>query len=755
MKKASETRFVLIKRAPAFLTALFFICGAAIASKTYVFPTVGNFFGPHLPTNAIIVILLIAAVCAGLLFGFRKNALPAVLLCVMLIGFLMAQMRIEGSYEDSNFIEHTQIEGRVASAQANGANSMSLILKDAVLIGESRQEIGGRISLIVYGQSAAYLQSEYDIAGSVIKAQATLMYPSGAADYGFTNERLSLLADGVAYKSLAHYSAVEVVQYKPPGELRTFFSEMRQNLFGRMEQYIGGQDAAFYTALITGDKSALDMSVKTSFADLGISHLLATSGLHIGILLMIFGIIFKKLRTPIVIRSVISFAVILIFLCFAGFRVSMMRASFMWLLLTMSKLWGERVSPLNTLGIAMLVLLALNPLCIFDISFVLSCASVAGIVLFSKMLTNVQKIKHGGKTLSLMLTTVAVVFFTWPVVAYYFNSISLLSPIYNIIFVPISSVALFVGMVFGMLSGIGFLAPVLGTLAKALSYIIIQGAHWLSGSAPSLNMVSPPFAVIILWMAGAASLSVLVFETKKKRMRIASLSVMAAAVIIMAVTQVRIENEQTVKAYTDGSGMLIYVKDGKQNALILDGESYIAYNVLRKNAADGVDMLIYSGDSDEDLGELIDSLDGVKVGAVYAARDVADVYNLRSEVSVMPLNNVSILGYDIELLPFKAKSKTAKTHYAAHIYNENQSIIYIDALYLREGAFEGRHFSDAVCSAWTKSRAENISVLDFGSLYFCDTGVFAREGALALESAGANIYNITQGTAVLYRGEGN
>jgi ComEC/Rec2-related protein len=581
------------------------------------------------------------------------------------------------------------------------------------------------------------------------------MYPSGAAGYGFTNERLSLLADNVAYKSLAHYSAVEILRYNPPGAASAFFSGMRQNLFGRMERYIGGQDAAFYTALITGDKSALDMSVKTSFANLGISHLLATSGLHIGILLMIFGIIFKKLRTPIVIKSVISFAVIMIFLCFAGFRVSMVRASFMWMLLTMSKLWGERVSPLNTLGVAMLVLLAFNPLCIFDISFVLSCASVAGIVLFSKMLMRVQKIKYAGKILGLVLTTVAVVAFTWPVVAYYFNSISLLSPIYNIIFVPISSVALFVGMVFGLLSGISFLAPVLGTLAKALSHIIIQGAQWLSGFAPSLNMVSPPFGVIVLWMTGAASLSGLVFKTKKTWLRIVSLSVMAAAVVIMGVTQVRIENEQSIKAYADGSGMLIYIKDGKQNALILDGESYIAYNVLRKNAADGVDMLIYSGDSDEDLGELIDSLDSVEIGAVYAARDVADVYNLQNAGKVLPLNKASMLGYEIEVLPFKAKSKTAKTHYAAHIYNKNQNIIYIDALYLREGAFEGRHFSDAVCSAWTKSRAENISVLDFDSLYFCDAGVFAHEGALALERAGANIYNITQGTAELYRGEGN
>ncbi len=752
MKRNFEIRFELTKRAPAFLTALFFICGAAIAAKTYVFPTTKNFFGPQIPTYVITVILLITAVGAALLFGFRKKAVPAALACVLLIGFLAAQVRIDNIYEKAELIEHSTIQGKVASVQANGKSSISLVLKDAVLIGESRQEISGRIHLIVYGQSAAYLQSEYDIAGSVVEAQATLMYPSGAADYGFTNERLSLLADNVAYKSLAHYSAVEILKYRPQGALRTFFTEMRQNLFGRMERYIGGQDAAFYTALITGDKSALDMEVKTSFANLGISHLLATSGLHIGILLMIFSIIFKKLRTPIVIRSIISLVAILIFLCFAGFRVSMMRASFMWLLRTLSKLWGERVSPLNTLGIAMLILLALNPLCIFDISFVLSCASVAGIVLFSKMLMNVQKMKYGSKVLGLMLTTVAVVGFTWPVVAYYFNSISLLSPIYNIAFVPISSVALFIGMIFGMLSGIGFIAPILGTVAKALSHIIIQGAHWLSGFAPSLNMVSPPFVVIILWMSGAASLSGLVFATKKTWVRIMSLSIMAAAAVIMTIAQAKTINDQFIKAYPDGSGMILYIKDGQHNALILDGESYIAYNVLRKNAADGVDMLIYSGDSEEGLGEVIDSLDGVEIGKVYAAQDIAGVYK---EAAVLALDKASMLGYDIELLPFKAKSKTAKTHYAANIYNERKSILYIDSLYLREGAFGGKHFSDVICSAWTKSRAENIAVLDFDSLYFCDNGVFAYDGALALERAGANIYNISQGTAVLYRREGD
>ena len=748
-------KFVLLKRAPAFSTALFFIIGAAIAVKTYSFPSEGNFFGPQIPTYAIAVILLISLLSAALLFGFGKNAVPAALTAILFLGFLMAQTRIERGYAGADIIEHTRIEGRVAAVEANGASSISVKLEDVIIKGVESQDISGNVKLIIYGQSAAYLQSEYSLIGSMLAADSSLMYPMGAADYGFSNERLSFLADDVAYKSLAHYSAVEITQYHSPGALMRVVAGVRLKLFGRIERYIGGQDAAFYIALLTGDKSALDMSVKTSFASLGLSHLLATSGLHIGILLIIFGTIFRRLHTPIALKSILNAVIILIFLCIAGFRVSMVRASLMWIVLTLNQLLGERLSPLNSLGCAMLVLMLINPLCIFDVSFVLSCASVAGIVLFSDIMNTANKAAYGRKALLLILTSVAVVTFTWPIAAYYFNAIPVMSPLYNLIFVPMSSVALFLGMLFGGLSGIGFLAPILGGAAKALSYLILEGSAFLSGFSPALNIVSPPFIVIVAWLGGAAMFSPVVFSKRGKSVSFAAGGIMCAACIMMAIAQAGAANEQAIKAYTDGSGMLIYMKDRAQNALIVNDDSYIAYNILKKDAAKDLGILIYSGDSDEELGEAIDGLGDVSINTIYAADEVAKIYNEHNDRHVVSLDKITMLGHSIELLPFKAKSKDAKTHYAAHIFDDRRSVIYIDALALREGAFENMHFTDAVCAAWSKRRAENISYLDFDSLYVTDASIFKYETVSELEREGVNIYNITQGTAEIYRGEGD
>ena len=752
MKKDALFEFGLYKKAPLFPASLFFILGVVLAAKAFGFSTGENFFGPLIPTYAIAVILFLLLVLATLLYGFKKKAAPAVFAFVAVLGFLTAQVKMESGYGKEPVIAHDRVAGRVKGIQENGPNSLTLVLDGVIVTGDGeKQHIKGRVSLILYGQSASFLESEYHLKNSVVEAESELMYPTDAAGYGFASERLNLISQNIHYKALAHYSSVDIIYESAVPPLYLFFHNMRTELFGRIERYAGGDEAAFLQALLTGNKSALSTEIKSDFSKLGISHLLATSGLHIGILLLAFEYLFRKIRAPIVLRAAISAVVILIFLCFAGFRPSMVRAAFMWAVLMGSRLFGEKLSPLNSLGAAGLFMALLNPLCVFDISFVLSCVSVAAIALFLGS-AKTKKIKNSA--LKAAVTTVAVVAFTWPVIAYYFNGVSLLSPLYNIIFVPLSGAALFLGMLFGIFSGWGFMAAILGTAAKALSFLIIKGAAFFSQFSLSLNLVSPPFLVILLWMAGATLLSGTVVKGKNKLIKIISVSAMVLAAAGMVLFQAQALSRREIKAYADGSVIFIYFEDKGENTLLLNDDSYTAYTVLKKDAEKELDVLIYSGNDPETLEEIIGGLGDIQISKVYAAREVAAEYNIKYGADVRGMKACEILGYEIELIPFKAKSETAKIHYAAHISGGSRSILYLDPLPLREGAFDGTFFSEALSSRWTKSRAENISYIDFGRLYYCSAGIIPYESALLLEQKGANTYNITGSAAILYPKEG-
>ena len=298
------------------------------------------------------------------------------------------------------------------------------------------------------------------------------------------------------------------------------------------------------------------------------------------------------------------------------------------------------------------------------------------------------------------------------------------------------------------------MAGILGTAAKALSFLIIQGADFLSQFSLSLGMVSPPALVIAFWMAGAAVLSGSVIKGKSRLVRILSVSAMAFAVAAMIFSQAGASSRKGIKAYADGSTVFLYFEDRGENALLLNGDSYIAYTVLKKDADKELDALIYSGSDPETLAEILDGLGGIAIGEVYAAPDIADEYNMKYGAGVRDMEAYEILGYEIELIPFKAKSKTAKTHYAAHISDAGAGILYLDPLSLREGAFGGRLFEGVISSRWTKSRSENIGYVDFERLYYCSAGIIPYESALLLEHTGANIYNITDRAVTLYRQEG-
>ncbi len=739
IEKSEKLKFRLYEYAPMFICTLFYIIGTIIAVNTFMFPSYSENAGPLIPTLIILVVMILVFIFAFFMYGNGKSIAIIICLFMTLAGLCYTQIKLQNNYPEDKFIDHDTISGKITALDRKGNKSITLILDDVILYQDDiSQVVKGKLSFVIYGQSGSYLESEYYIKDSIIKAEAILEYPSINQDYGFYNERLHFLSSGIAYKASSHYAAISIAGKNKASLINTILN-YRYKLFKRIDRFISGDEGDLVKALLTGEKDNLSYAVKSNFADLGISHLLATSGLHIGVILLAFLYVSKKIRLAVIPRTILSFFILFIFMLIAGFRISMVRAALMWTVLMGAHLTGRKVNIFNSLGGAMFVMMIINPLCIYDISFILSCISILSIaILYEPISSKFGRIKKN-KSISIMFVTMAVIIFMWPILAYYFNSISILSPLFNIIFIPIISVLLILSLFFSVFSGISFIAAGFGIVVKALAFVVIYLAQFLEQFSVPIKVVSPPFIAIIFWILAIALFSKKIIYIKSKAKTFICVLLLAASVIIVIITQINTQKQEQMKVYSDSSVSIIYLQNSKSRALIMNEDCYISKTVLEKSATIKLDMLIYSGNNENDLTKILEDLSSFKINKIYAHESI--VKKIDND-NVTSLDNIIFDCFEISLLPFKAKSKDAKIHYAAKIIHQEETSIYLDALSLRKGAFEDKKIDNIILSRWSKSRAQNIQEFEFERLYIYDGSHTYDNVIYSLEEKGSKIYNI-------------
>lgn len=150
--------------------------------------------------------------------------------------------------------------------------------------------------------------------------------------------------------------------------------------------HVKQQDYAVIAAMALGDKSALDSNTRNSYSISGASHILAVSGLHIGIIFQLFIFLLggRKYSVYTIILSLIS---IWTYVFLIGLPASAVRAAIMLSAYSLSLAFHRTGLPLNTLSSAYIFMLFISPLYLFELSFQLSFLAVASILLFSHPFT--------------------------------------------------------------------------------------------------------------------------------------------------------------------------------------------------------------------------------------------------------------------------------------------------------------------------------------------------------------------------------
>jgi len=272
-------------------------------------------------------------------------------------------------------------------------------------------------------------------------------------------------------------------------------------------------------ALLLGLKSDLTESTKLSFARTGAMHVLAVSGLHVGIIFAVFHMLFKGLKenrfgqgtyATLMIVGVWGFAFI------TGLAPSVNRAAIMFTILIVGKSLRRDVNTYNSIAASAFLMLISNPYLIFDVGFQLSYAAVTGIVFFHpKIYAWFSHLPTWlDKCWSLTAVAIAAQISTLPFTLIYFHQLPSYFWLSNLIVIPAATIILYLGMAYLFL---GQLLPVTHVFSSVLDIVLEamqSGISWLS-NLPGAVITNIHLSQLSIVMLLVSLLSLVVYVANK------------------------------------------------------------------------------------------------------------------------------------------------------------------------------------------------------------------------------------------------
>ncbi len=353
----------------------------------------------------------------------------------------------------------------------------------------------------------------YDIqAGTLIGIKADLRLIRGTGnpcDFDFS---WYMRNEGIIYSQHLPASFVSIcgISHTPFTRIENFRESLRHKI---LNSSLSPQSQSFVIALVLGDRFFLDRGTVNAFSASGIAHLLALSGLHIGIIAFLLWFILLPLEYMNLrwLRYLLSFGVLIAFDVFSGMSPSVVRATILLGFVFLSFALRRRYAPFNALLSAALLILVFSPSALFTAGFQLSFLTVASILVFS------PHIRLKSRALSYLLTLVATSFIamvsTLMLTAYYFHTVPLLSFLTNVLVIPLFPVILLASVLFVILIAMGtdwyMLASALNWMYDALAHasglVAEASVSHISGVSVSLAVLLLYYLMLALfavWIAG-------------------------------------------------------------------------------------------------------------------------------------------------------------------------------------------------------------------------------------------------------------
>ncbi len=261
---------------------------------------------------------------------------------------------------------------------------------------------------------------------------------------GFDYKRYSLF-QGITHQVYLTTGDVELLPGKEESWSRKFIYDSREKILSILRGNIQGEkELGLAEALLIGYKNDLEQSLVQSYTNTGVVHIIAISGLHLGLIYWLLALVFKPLQRKKKLswlRPVLIITGLWLFSLLAGAQPSILRSALMFTCIVLGESLSRKTSIYNTLALSAFILLCINPFWLWDVGFQLSYAAVLSIIIFMRPVYNQFYIKN--KLLDLFwkmnAVTIAAQLLTIPLSIYHFHQFPNLFLLTNFVAVPLSS----------------------------------------------------------------------------------------------------------------------------------------------------------------------------------------------------------------------------------------------------------------------------------------------------------------------------
>ena len=402
---SGQTAVMLRAGTPLFHAAWLFAAGIVLSHEAWLRPGI-----------LLIGLLIMMAICAWSSFCAPRLRWLALGTLWILLGLWCAQMQpapapepgilnasdgllrtVEGVVTDAGLLRTESEQNENASTINVPSQRIDLRVTSLEVIDDThdmQQPESGGIRLTVHWPDTTKVPQQTFHCGEYIRALVRLYPPEVYRDPGVWSRREYLREQGITSTASISITRVDRLGPAPENLLTCRLSQWQHESSARllalpaaMQNFpaplrLSDNDAILLTAMITGDRTLLNPSLRAGFERTGSFHMLVVSGLHLGLVAAFIFWLMRKLRVPRVPATLLTIATACAYALFTGFAMPVQRALWMVSLYLIGRLLFRDRSGLNTIGFAALIMLAASPRSLYEASFqmtLLAVVVIAGI----------------------------------------------------------------------------------------------------------------------------------------------------------------------------------------------------------------------------------------------------------------------------------------------------------------------------------------------------------------------------------------
>lgn len=443
----------------------------------------------------------------------------AIILSIFFIGFSEGQQLREKS-SDTAFVGEDEFYKVLIYNMKEKENSFQM--EGRILWRTSEEQIkSGKQKVLLYLQKDSLAGQIHP--GNLILFKTkpdSIPKPYHPTEFNFSNY---WARKGIYIRSYLKAGSWKIIPSAHKTEFKPWLELVRMDFVQRFKQAgLEGKDLAFVSALVLGYKDLLNDELKNDFSRSGTIHILAVSGLHVGIVYLILSVVLsflQKHRYGKLLHFLLILSSIWLYAFFTGFSPSVVRASVMFSFILLGKATNRQINIYNIIAASAFFILFFDPEIILELGFQLSYLAVISIVYFFPKLKGLFPVKN--KILScivdLILVPISAQILIVPLSIYYFHQIPLLFIVSNFIIIPTIPVLIYSSIMLLIFPGINFLSSFLANSIHYINLLIFYVNHQISSwpSAVIDHLFIDVFEMILLFLFIISLSSYLIYKMRK------------------------------------------------------------------------------------------------------------------------------------------------------------------------------------------------------------------------------------------------